>query len=558
MKNINKRSLWILIGFLVLCLTAAYAAPEPAAEDNIQKLTKKVFPSVVKVEARDGWRKVATGVVIHKDGYIVTTALVSPREDDFCVITPEGVEIEAEFLGMDPETHLGLVKAKEGKWTPITMGKVEDLSPGSEIAVVCYSPEEKAAITKGIVSSIGVDSLRLNVVVIPGASGSPVVDMEGRMVGIVRGAYVGQVTVSVPDARSNFEAARSLMLDRVESSSSGMAFAVPVDIVEKVTTEIKETGKVRRGWLGVSLGLTRDGEVVVSKVTEESPAEDAGLQVDDIILEIDGEEVTDRDQLAKEIRMHKPGDEVTLKVDRDGSDRNIEVELGEYSDRAIMQEFEYKFPELFQVRPDQEGGVIRVPESGRVLGFFQTDRKYIGVSIQEVNPELAEFFGVEDGAGLLINKVEEDSPAAKAGLKVGDVIVRADGKVMKTGSRLERWIQEQEEGDKLSLEVVRDKRTRTISVEVAVEKGKGRRFFPEMTESKDSASRLFRDAFRTYQDSFGSQLGLFYKKNAEESQKRALEARLLFEKQARKSQEQRKQAEKNLRKALERYRCIEV
>ena len=557
MNNKHKRSLWILIGFLAASLTGAYAAPAPAAE-NVQNLTKKVFPSVVKVEARDGWRKVATGVVIHKDGYIVTTALVSPREDDFCVITPEGKEIDAEFLGMDPETHLGLVKAKEGKWTPITLGKVEDLSPGSEIAVVSYSPEEKAAITKGIVSSLGTDSLRLNVVVIPGASGSPVVDMEGRMVGLVRGAYVGQITVSVPDARSNFEVARGLMLDRVESSSSGMAFAIPVDIVEKVTTEIRETGKVRRGWLGIGMTLTEDGEVMISEVTAESPADDAGLQVDDIILEIEGEEVTDQDMLAKEIRMRKPGDEVTLRIDRDGRDRNVEVELGEYSERAIMQEFEYKFPELFQVRPDQERGVIRVPESGRVLGFFQGDRKYIGVSIQEVNPELAEFFGVEDGAGLLVAKVDEDGPAAKAGLKVGDVIVRADGKVMKTVSRLERWIQDQEEGDKINLEIVRDKRTRTISVEVALDKGKGRRFFPELSVSEEGASRLFRDALQTYRNAFDTRLGIEEKNNAEKAAKRAQDMQKQFEEYNRKSLEQRKQAVETFKKALERYRCIKV
>jgi len=133
----NKNSLGILMLFLVLCLTTLSAAPAPDGDSQWADLTKQVFPSVVKVEARDGWRKVATGVVIHKDGYIVTTALVSPREEDFYVITPEGEEVEAEFLGMDPETHLGLVKAKSGRWKPITLGKVDNLSPGDEIAVVC-------------------------------------------------------------------------------------------------------------------------------------------------------------------------------------------------------------------------------------------------------------------------------------------------------------------------------------------------------------------------------------------------------------------------------------
>jgi S1-C subfamily serine protease len=187
--NKNYTSLLVLFVFLVGLAASASAAPLPASAQNLESLTKKVFPSVVRVEARNGWRKVATGVVIDKDGYIVTTALVSPRDAKLFVISSDGEEVEAEFLGMDPETHLALIKAKDKKWKPIAMGRLEDLSAGLEIAVVCFSPEEKAAITKGIVSSVGRDSLRLNVVVIPGASGSPVIDMQGRMIGLVRGAY---------------------------------------------------------------------------------------------------------------------------------------------------------------------------------------------------------------------------------------------------------------------------------------------------------------------------------------------------------------------------------
>lgn len=493
----KRNSLWTLVAYVSVFVLMAHvsATPTLGADQKIESLTKKVFPSVVKVEARNGWRKVATGVVIGKEGYIVTTALVSPRGEDFYVITSDGEEVEAEFLGMDPETHLALVKAKEKKWTPIKLGSVEKLSPGSEIAVVCYSPEEKAAVTTGVVSSIGDNGLRLNVMVIAGASGSPVVDLDGRMVGLVRGAYAGQSVVSVGGRDMMV---RSYALSRAEAPSSGLALAIPVDIVEKVTSEIKETGKVRRGWLGVGLGINEDGEVQVMQVEADSPADKAGIEEGDIFLEIDNMEVTDREMLSKEIRMHKPGDRVTFEIERDGDKQSIEVELGEYSAQDIWQEFEGKFPELFRIKPGEVPEFFQVPtpEAPKIFGWVYGDRKYIGVSLQEITPELAEYFGTGKDIGLLVTKVTEDTPAQKAGIKVGDVICKADGKSIKSIDRLTRLIQGKEKGDKIKLEIVRNKQVMSVEVEVAEDKGAGKKFIPEPSDTNDKAFQNYARAFK--------------------------------------------------------------
>jgi S1-C subfamily serine protease len=571
--NKNTRSLWLLIVFLAGLAVSAYAAPLPAAAQNLESLTKKVFPSVVRVEARDGWRKVATGVVIDKEGYIVTTALISPRDANLFVISSEGEEVEAEFLGMDPETHLALIKAKDKKWKPIEMGRMEDLSAGSDIAVVCFSPEEKAAITKGIVSSVGRDSLRLNVVVVPGASGSPVIDMQGRMIGLVRGAYVGEIGLSVDGRQIS---AGNFMLSRVEGPSSGMASAIPLDVVHKVSKEIRETGKVRRGWLGISFNLNDEGEIEIVSVEDESPADAAGLQEGDLLLEIDGREIVDREMLYREIRMHTPGDEVELRIERRDKEQTVEVELGEYSQQAIALELGFEFPELFQVRPGETPGVFRATPD-RLLNWISEDRKFIGIQIQPLNAELAEFFGVEDGAGLLISGVEEDTPAQKAGLRVGDVIVRADGKVLKSSDVLTRLLQEQEEGDKVKLEIVRDKKMRTIEVEVAVEKSTRRRFVPEDTggtlartfemyrdsfeaqqKTSAEAARRHAEALKLYQENMRQRSERLKLEDIEESLKREVEVRRNYKESRKKALDQQKEATERLKIVLERYRCIKV
>jgi S1-C subfamily serine protease len=576
-KTISLGSLAACISVLVLFIFGA-SQPTLAAGKKYEALTKKVFPSVVKVEARNGWRKVATGVVIEKGGYIVTTALVSPRDAKLCVVTSEGEELDAEFLGMDPETHLALVRAKEGRLKPIELGKPEDVSPGVEIAVVSFSPEEKAAITTGVVSSVGEESLRLNVMVIAGASGSPVVDLDGRMVGLVRGAYGGQAVIRVDG-----QELRRSMASRVEAPSSGLALAIPVDIVDKVSSEIKETGKVRRGWLGISMIVNEDDEVEIIQVEKDSPADKAGLEEGDVVQEIEGQELKSREMLIKEIRKRGPGDEVTLQVERDGEEKDIDVELGEYSERDIWEEFEYKFPELFRVEPGTLPQVFRTaPDRSGIFTYVYGSRKYIGVDLQALNPELADYFGVEKGAGLLIAKVTKDGPAAKAGLKVGDVIVRADEKDMPSPDKLQRLIQGKEIGDKIKLEVIRNKKKMTLEVEVGEDESRGRRFIPEVPEAWDQAKALktyteawklnseqlkkrqqaYAEAWKNYDKKLKSQ----YQKWVDDIQKQNYERKMQYQDAVKKYQDAlnlyQKQYQENSRKYLNqtyaRYRCIKV
>ena len=139
---------------MAVCLNAMPSSAAAPKED-MTDITRKVFPSVVRVEVLNAIRKVATGVVFDKDGHIVTTALVSPRDEKIYVITSEGEKLDAEFLGMDAQTYLAVIKVKDKKLTPIELGESQELATGGWIGVVGISHENTPQVTQGIISSVG-------------------------------------------------------------------------------------------------------------------------------------------------------------------------------------------------------------------------------------------------------------------------------------------------------------------------------------------------------------------------------------------------------------------
>lgn len=462
----KQKIAFLLAVILPAFMFSLFAEPIPrsGSEKDISDIAKKVYPSVVKVETRNRTRRVATGVVLDKDGHIITTALISPRDEKIFVIDRNGKKINADFLGMDSVTHLALIKVEE-KIPPIKLGHAKDMSPGSWIGVISVSPENTPAITQGIVSSVAEDRLRLNVWVMPGSSGSPVVDNQGRMIGLVRGIYYDDQPF-VFEFKEKEIVGSGYVISSAEAPSSGMALAIPVDLVQKVATEIKEKGKVRRGWLGVSITDNEEGQVEIINVEKESPASLVGLQRGDIILEFDGEKVTSGKMFAYAVRGRSPGENVTLKIKRDGKEKKIQVKLGEYPEKEIFKEFEKKFPRLFP-----QPKILREPIDPKTFKWHLglEKRKYIGLYLNELGRELSEFFGVKEGRGLLIAKLTPDSPAEKAGLKVGDVIVKVDNKRVETVDELSKLIQGKEEGDTIVIEFLRDKKSKTVKVKVEQE-----------------------------------------------------------------------------------------
>jgi serine protease Do len=516
MNRMIKPALMVMASLAVLA--PSFGAETPGgkgigAEPDIAGVAKRVYPSVVRVEVNSrNLRVVATGVVVEKGGYVVTSALVLPRDEKITLTTSEGKKVEAEFLGFDTETQVALLKAKDAGLPALAAGKPSELTPGSWIAVVGVSPERTAAVTQGIVSSVAADRLRLNVWVTPGSSGGPVVDENGRMVGLLRGIYMEERPV-VFQFRDREQAGSGMVLsNRAEAPSSGMALAVPVDVVLDVMGQIKDKGKVERGWLGVSIGQAEDGRTVIASVDPDSPAELAKLHEGDVVLKIDGRDIPSRDALAAEIRKRKPGQDITLAIERDGKPIDVKAKLGEYAEDEARREMAVRFPRLFGLdeeaplvapRPAAPGKAPReaapraVAPKGVPEGFFES-RKYIGVYCNALNAELAEHFGVKEGTGLIIAKLTEGGPAEKAKLRVGDVIVRVDGKAVETVDELIDLVQAKEKGAKVKIEFVRDKKPMTAEVEVAEEES-GAVFGSE-------GLRDFLESWRGYTDAFRNEL----------------------------------------------------
>jgi len=544
-----------LFMFFFLNLKAEPVSSLGNSEKKIEDVTKKVFPSVVRVEARNRTKKVATGVVFDKKGHIVTTALISPRDEKITVITSEGKRIEAEFMGMDYETHIALLRVKEGKLMPITTGKAKKLSAGSWIGVVSISPEGTPSITQGIVSSIAGDKIRLNVWVMPGSSGCPVVTRAGQMIGLLRGIYFDDKPI-VFEFREKELVGSGYVLSKAEAPSSGMALAVPIEVVKTVASEIKEKGKVERGWLGVSITDDGDGQVKIVDVERESPAELAGLKEGDIILRVEGKEITSAKILASEIRKRKPGQNITLEIERDGKKMEVKVKLGEYPEREIKKEFELKFPRLFPPAPPKSPKApksFKAPEPPKIWPkewFYQSweSRKYIGVYLEEIERELSEHFGLKEGRGLLVSKFSEDSAAERAGLKVGDVIIKADGVRVETVEGLSELIQDKKKGEKVKIEFLRNKKRKSIEVAIAEEKRGG--IFGGFYSSKDwddylkpweKYSKEWKEQYKKWQEK--------YDKNMQERMKKLRES--IFDKS-------RKAAEKIELLLLREYRTQRV
>ena len=214
------------------------------------------------------------------------------------------------------------------------------------------------------------------------------------------------------------------------------------------TTAYIEAKKVsQKGYLGVSIKKISSEEkeefgvshgVIVTKVVEGKAADKAGIKEDDIIQFFDGEKIRTTSNLIGAVRETKPGTRVTIKLIRKGKKKDITVVMGKLKSRHLWF--------------DKDKNVMLI-SGGRV---------YLGIHLQELNEDLAEYFGVKEDEGVLVVKVKKDSPAEKAGLKSGDVITKIDNKNVSSSKDIHKILSDFEDGDKVDIAVVRHKRSKVL------------------------------------------------------------------------------------------------
>lgn len=242
-----------------------------------------------------------------------------------------------------------------------------------------------------------------------------------------------------------------------------------------VGTATTRTGRSADAWLGIytqtvdadlakAFDLAVEHGAIVNEVVDDSPADDAGLRDGDVIVAIDGSKIHDTDDLLDLIDDSDPGDEIVLTIDRDGKQKQISVELGKERGRKSHGGWGRLFGHGGSHRVPAPPALPDVPEVYSLS--FGGSRSFLGVSLTDLSDQLGDFFGVEDGRGALITEVEDDSPADEAGLEAGDVIVAIGDEEVDDYDDVVEIIAETEEGDKIIVALIRDRKELDVEVEV--------------------------------------------------------------------------------------------
>jgi len=354
-------------------------------------------------------RSLGSGFVIDKEGYIVTNHHVVQDAETITVIFYDESEAEAKVIGKDPKTDLALIKVDVDRKLPeAPLGDSDALRMGDWVLAIGNPFGLKYTLTAGIVSAKGReigagpydDFIQTDASINPGNSGGPLVNMKGEVVGINSAIIAG---------------------------GTGIGFAIPINIAKELMPQLKSTGRVSRGWLGVyiqrvtpdlaeSFGLDKAKGALVSEVTQGGPADGSGLEHGDVIVEFNGNPVDEFGDLPRMVAATPPGEKVTLKALRKGKEKTIKVKLGEL--------------------PDEEATVAEAA-SGEELGL----------QLQEVTPELARTHELASDKGLIITDLDPAGVAAEAGLRRGDIILEINQNPVYTISEFQKKVGEAKKGD---------------------------------------------------------------------------------------------------------------
>lgn len=439
-----KKIITFFITIFVMGILLIGGQHTPARKGDTRRILEKVNPSIVQVVAENHKRYVVTGIALDKDLVLTTTLITRYPYHRMFVRTTRKHEFDAKMIGKDNSSALILLKIDKKVLKPIQ--RATGVEAGDWIAVVGSFYRQFPSIFQGIVSSISDEEMILNAPIVPGVTGGAVVNDRGELAAVVRGRFsiaFGR-DISIRDHRAE------LVLKGERSPSRNLCYAIPVKKINNISRQLRDFGKVKRGWLGVYTQKLEDQPgALITMVVKESPASKSGLKKGDVIISINGETIKNSIQVGQKVKTIVPGNTVRVEVIR-GKKRNpVLVRVGDWEKRNPLP----------LTLPDGGSLDIRSHRSlPRIQNYFYDIRasKKLGISVSEITADLAKKFSVAEGYGLMISKIERGSAADKAGLQVGDIIVKANKQNIRTNANIRYVLQNMKGKEPLHLKVYRN------------------------------------------------------------------------------------------------------
>ncbi|WP_455209023.1 DegQ family serine endoprotease [Kaarinaea lacus] len=335
-------------------------------------------------------KSLGSGFIISKDGYILTNNHVIKDANEIIVRLSDRRELVAEIVGADPRSDIAVLKIEGDDLPVVAIGNSDSLKVGEWVLAIGSPFGFDYSVTAGIVSAKGrnlprenyVPFIQTDVAINPGNSGGPLFNLDGKVIGINSQIY----------SRTG--------------GFMGLSFAIPINMVMNVVDQLKASGRVARGWLGVliqdvtrelaeSFGMDKPRGALVAKVLPDSPAEKAGFQVGDVVIKFDGKKIERSSNLPPVVGMTQVGKNVKVEILRNGKKKDLTVNLGEL--------------------PDEDATLASAPEPK------PSEDNKLNITVTDLNAEQRQNLEIKEN-GVLVSNVNS-GPARKAGVRRGDVIL---------------------------------------------------------------------------------------------------------------------------------------
>ncbi|MFI3138456.1 MAG: DegQ family serine endoprotease [Methylococcaceae bacterium] len=417
-------------GGAIVNISSSHNAPDKGPA-QLQQLPEGMPPEMEELFKRFGQgqggdlmprnsKALGSGFILSSDGYVLTNHHVVDDAQEIVVKLSDRRELVAKLIGSDPSTDIAVLKINAVNLPTVSIGDANKLKVGEWVLAIGSPFGFDQSVTAGIVSAKGrslpggnyVPFIQTDVAINPGNSGGPLFNMEGKVVGINSQIY------------------------SQSGGYMGLSFAIPMDVVMNVVGQIKAKGKVSRGWLGVqiqdvtrelaeSFGMSKPQGALVAKVIPDSPAEKAGLQIGDVIIEFNGHVIETSGELPPMVGMTPIDQASEVKFIRQGDKKTAPITIG-------------LLPEEAQLAADTAAPKI----SNR-----------FGVTVTSLNDEQREQLKINQG-GVLVQEVAK-GPGLEAGIQRGDVILRIQNAMVENVTDFEKIVKNLPAGKSVALLIQR-------------------------------------------------------------------------------------------------------